>query len=95
MRRWAPTPPGSLSRYPGWPRSSSPCVPRLAGEIVQKFVYYRLNLAVVGDVSAHVEASTALRDFVREANRGRHLWFVGTAEEFAERLAPRAVADPA
>lgn len=48
----------------------------LAGEIMQKFVNYRIRLAVVGDISGHVEASTALRDLVRESNRGRHIWFV-------------------
>jgi hypothetical protein len=48
----------------------------LAGEIMQKFVNYRIRLAVVGDISAHLEASTALRDLVHESNRGRHIWFV-------------------
>ena len=43
----------------------------VAGAVVQKFVNYRLRLVVVGDVTEHVAASTALRDFVREANRGR------------------------
>jgi hypothetical protein len=62
----------------------------LAGEIAQKFVNYRLRLAIVGDISHHVASSTALRDFVFETNRGRQLWFVTTQEEFAERLRPRA-----
>ena len=59
---------------------------RLAGEFVQKFVNYGLALAIVCDISAHVAASTALRDFVYESNRGRHLWFVDNLEALAARL---------
>ncbi|MEU9338822.1 DUF4180 domain-containing protein [Streptomyces sp. NPDC048290] len=58
----------------------------VAGAVVQKFVNYRLRLAVIGDISAQIAASDALRDFVRESNRGRHLWFVGDAAELEERL---------
>ncbi|MBB6171639.1 hypothetical protein HNR23_001699 [Nocardiopsis mwathae] len=58
----------------------------LAGEIVQKFVNYGLRLVILGDVSPHVADSPALRDFVREANRGRQVWFVETQEELDERL---------
>jgi len=61
----------------------------VAGEIVQKFVTYRLHLVVVGDIGRHIAASTALRDFVREANRGRQTWFVADAEELAARLGAR------
>ncbi len=62
---------------------------RLAGEVVQKFVNYRLKLAVVGPVPAVAAASDAWNDFVREANRGRQLWFVDTLAELADRLARR------
>ena len=48
----------------------------LAGDILQKFVNYRVQLAVIGDISAHVAASDALRDFVWESNRGSHVWFL-------------------
>ena len=48
----------------------------LAGEIMQKFVNYRLRLVIVGDISQHVAASEALRDLVHESNRGQHVWFV-------------------
>jgi Domain of unknown function (DUF4180) len=58
----------------------------VAGAVVQKFVTYRLRLAVVGDISASVAASTALRDFVREANRGTQTWFVATETELVARL---------
>jgi len=47
----------------------------VAGEVIQKFVNYRLRLAIVGDISRHLQKSSALRDFVGESNRGRHVWF--------------------
>ena len=59
----------------------------VAGEITQKIVNYRLHLAVVGDVSEHVAASDALRAFVVESNRGRHVWFVADDDELTQRLA--------
>ena len=58
----------------------------MAGEIVQKFVNYRLRLAIVGDISRQVAESTALRDFVRESNRGNQIWFVNNLEELDQRL---------
>ena len=58
----------------------------LAGAIMQKFVNYRVRLVIVGDISAHVDASTALRDLVRESNRGGHIWFVGDLDELDARL---------
>ena len=48
----------------------------LAGEIMQKFVNYRIRLAIVGDISAHLAASSALRALVHESNQGRQIWFV-------------------
>ncbi|MFF2850731.1 DUF4180 domain-containing protein [Streptomyces sp. NPDC058001] len=59
---------------------------RVAGDIVQKFVNYRMGLVVLGDISAHTADSSALRDFVRECNRGQQTWFVTDDEELAERL---------
>jgi hypothetical protein len=58
----------------------------LAGEIMQKFVNYRLRLVIVGDISAHLTASTALRDLVRESNRADHVWFVADLAELDARL---------
>ncbi|MDI2128253.1 DUF4180 domain-containing protein [Yinghuangia seranimata] len=60
---------------------------RLAGEVAQKFVNYRLGLAVIGDIAHHAAASTALADFVRETNKGPHLWFLDSIETFGTRLA--------
>ncbi|MGY0465317.1 DUF4180 domain-containing protein [Kitasatospora sp. cg17-2] len=59
---------------------------RLAGEVTQKFAQYRVGLAVVGDLSAYTGASGALRDFVRESNRGRQLWFLADEAEFDARI---------
>ena len=48
----------------------------LAGAMVQKFVNYQLGLAVVGDIERYVSQSEPLAAFVRESNRGKHVWFV-------------------
>jgi hypothetical protein len=58
----------------------------LAGEIMQKFVNYRIRLAIVGDISAYVAASDALRDLVTESNRGRQIWFVADLDQLDEHL---------
>ena len=60
----------------------------LAGEIMQKFTNYRIRLAVVGDISAQVAASSALRDLVFESNRGSQIWFVPTIEDLDAYLVP-------
>ena len=58
----------------------------LAGEILQKMVNYRLKFAILGDVSAHVAASDALRDFVVECNRGGDIFFVDNIADLEQRL---------
>jgi hypothetical protein len=58
----------------------------LAGAVAQKFVNYRLKLAIVGDIAGHVAASKALHDFVYEANNGKHLWFVSDHAAFFAKL---------
>jgi len=59
---------------------------RIAGEIIQKFVNYRLRLVIVGDISRHLDESSALRAFVNESNRGEHVWFLASLEELDSRL---------
>ena len=59
---------------------------RLAGEITQKFVNYRLRLAIVGDIESRLNESVSLAAWVAESNRGRQLWFVPTLAALAERL---------
>ena len=63
---------------------------RIAGEVVQKFVNYGIRVVFVGDVSDAVARSDALRDYIREANRGRHVWFVADMAELEARLAAQA-----
>jgi hypothetical protein len=62
----------------------------LAGEVMQKFVNYRVRLVIVGQVP---DAGTAFSDLVRESNRGRHVWFVRDLEELDARLARPGVQD--
>ena len=54
---------------------------------MQKFVNYQIRLAVVGDLSAQLERSSALRALVHESNRGRHVWFVDRIEDLDALLA--------
>jgi hypothetical protein len=61
----------------------------VAGEIVQKFANYRLSLVIVGDISGFMAASSALRAWVAESNRGEHIWFVRDLEELAARSSAR------
>ncbi|MET9464566.1 DUF4180 domain-containing protein [Streptomyces sp. NPDC006544] len=62
----------------------------LAGAIMQKCVNYRIRLVVLGDITHRLRAGSALSDLVREANRGRHVWFLPDVESLVVRLAPEA-----
>jgi len=61
----------------------------MAGEILQKFVTYRVRLAIVGDLSELVSRSATLRDFIYETNRGDAIWLLDDLGEVAKRLAQR------
>jgi hypothetical protein len=52
---------------------------RLAGDILQKFSQYRMQLAIVGDFSKYTGKS--LRDFIIESNRLGHICFTESPEE--------------
>lgn len=56
----------------------------LAGEALQKLVNYRFKLAIVGDFSQ--VTSKALRDFIRESNRGENVFFVPNEEAAIAKL---------
>jgi len=58
----------------------------VAGAFVQKLVQYRLRLVVIGDIAAEVSASDALRDWVREVNRGRDILFAPDTAALEARL---------
>lgn len=57
----------------------------MAGEILQKYINYRVKLAVWGDFSRYT--SKPLHDFIYESNEGRDFFFVPTREEAVRRLA--------
>lgn len=58
----------------------------LAGEVLQKFVNYRLKCTIIGDISGSLAASRALRDFVRETNKGNAIWFTPDFDQLRARL---------
>ena len=57
---------------------------RLAGEILQKFSNYRMQLAIVGEFSKY--QSKSLKDFIFESNRTGRISFVDSFEEARKRL---------
>jgi len=56
----------------------------IAGEILQKFVNYRVKLAIIGDYSFYT--SKPLKDFIYESNKGSHIFFVATENEAIAKL---------
>ena len=56
----------------------------IAGEILQKFINYGVKMAVFGDFSIYT--GKALKDFIRESNRGRDFFFVESESEAVNRL---------
>ncbi|RYG00125.1 MAG: DUF4180 domain-containing protein [Chitinophagaceae bacterium] len=52
---------------------------KIAGEILQKFSNYRVQLAIVGDFAKYF--SKSLQDFMYESNKGRHVNFATSLEE--------------
>ena len=46
----------------------------IAGEILQKFINYRIKFAVCGDFSNYT--SKPLKDFIYESNNGKDIFFV-------------------
>jgi hypothetical protein len=58
---------------------------RLAGDVLQKYINYRVKLAIIGDFSGYT--SRSLRSFLYESNRGKDVFFVTTQEEAVTRLA--------
>ena len=59
---------------------------RLAGHIMQKFATYRLQLAIIGDISRYLANSPSLQALVQESNAGRHIWFLPNMTPLDERL---------
>ncbi|MFF3854315.1 DUF4180 domain-containing protein [Micromonospora sp. NPDC002575] len=59
---------------------------RFAGDVMQKFVNYRLRLAVIGDISGRLARSSALRALVHESNQADHVWFLPDLDALDARL---------
>jgi hypothetical protein len=55
----------------------------LAGEILQKFSTYRIQLSIIGDFSKYTRKS--VRDFIFESNKVGHVRFVETLEGMVNR----------
>jgi hypothetical protein len=51
----------------------------IAGEILQKFSNYRVQLFIIGEFTAFT--SKSFKDFVYESNKGKHVNFVGSRAE--------------
>lgn len=52
---------------------------KLAGEILQKFTQYKLQLVIVGDFEKY--KSNSLADFIYESNKGNQINFVKNIAE--------------
>lgn len=56
---------------------------QFAGNLLQKFSNYNMSLVIVGDFSKYT--SKSLRDFIRECNRGRLIFFLPSVEDGLEK----------
>lgn len=56
----------------------------VAGEILQKFINYRIKAAIYGDYSRYT--SKPLKNFIYESNHGSNFFFVATKEEAIQKL---------
>lgn len=56
----------------------------LAGEVLQKFINYKVVVAIIGDFSKYT--SKPLKDFIYECNQGKEIFFLSTRQEAVDRL---------
>lgn len=56
----------------------------LAGNVLQKFSNYRMQLAIVGNFEKY--ESKSLRDFIYESNKAKRINFVSTVDEAKKAL---------
>jgi len=52
---------------------------KIAGEILQKFVNYKVEIAIVGDFSKYT--SKSLKDFIYESNKHKKINFVDSVDK--------------
>jgi hypothetical protein len=60
---------------------------RLAGDILQKFSNYRMQLALIGNFSKY--KSKSLQDFIRECNKGNRIFFSENLDDAIAKLGRR------
>jgi hypothetical protein len=60
---------------------------RLAGDILQKFSNYRMQLALIGSFSKY--KSRSLQDFIRECNKGNRIFFSDNLNDAIDKLGRR------
>ena len=56
----------------------------LAGDILQKFINYRVKVAIYGDYSGYT--SKPLHDFIYESNCGKDIFFPNTRDAAIQKL---------
>ncbi|MEW9180672.1 DUF4180 domain-containing protein [Bacillus mycoides] len=57
---------------------------RLAGDILQKFINYRVKIAIIGDFSMYT--SKSLKDFIYECNKGKDIFLLATEQQAIVKL---------
>ncbi|GMR67755.1 MULTISPECIES: DUF4180 domain-containing protein [Bacillus] len=57
---------------------------RLAGDILQKFINYKVKIAIIGDFSIYT--SKSLKDFIYECNKGNDIFYLATEQQAIEKL---------
>jgi hypothetical protein len=57
---------------------------RLAGEVLQKFINYKVKVAIIGDFSIY--PSKSLKDFIYESNNRKDIFFVLDEKQAVEKL---------
>jgi hypothetical protein len=59
----------------------------IAGEILQKFSNYRVDLAIIGNLNNH--QSKSMKDFIFESNKFGQINFVESKSEALDKLLKR------
>lgn len=60
---------------------------KLAGDILQKYINYKMKIAIIGDFSVYT--SKSLRDFIYECNNGKDIFFLPDENQAIEKLSAK------
>lgn len=60
---------------------------KLAGDILQKYINYKMKIAIIGDFSVYT--SKSLRDFIYECNNGKDIFFLPNENQAIEKLSAK------